>query len=92
MIKCNLSKLMGIHKLSIQDVHKKSSLNRNTISNLYHETVKRIDYDTINNKLCKLFNCQPGDLFEYIPYYRRYILLTSKYFPFVVNYNQLRQQ
>lgn len=68
MIKINLSKLMGIHKMSIQDVHDKTGLNRNTISNLYHEKVKRIDFETIE-KLCKLFDCQagPGDMLEYIP-------------------------
>ena len=66
MVKCNLSTLMGIHKMTIQDVHNSTKLNRNTISNLYHETVKRIDYDTIN-RLCKLFDCQPGDLLEYVP-------------------------
>lgn len=67
MIKCNLSKLMGIHKMSIQDVHEKTGLNRATISNLYHEKVNRIDLETME-KLCKLFNCQvgPGELFEYI--------------------------
>ena len=66
MIKCNLSKLMGIHKMNIQDVRDKTGLNRNTIANMYHEKGKGIDYETME-KLCKLFNCQPGDLFEYIP-------------------------
>lgn len=61
MIKCNLSTLMGANKMSIQDVHEKTKLNRNTISNLYHEKVKRIDFDTID-KLCELFDCQVGDL------------------------------
>lgn len=67
MIKCNLSKLMGIHKMNIQQVHEKTGLNRNTISNLYHEKATRIDFETME-KLCKLFGCQPGpsDLFEYI--------------------------
>ena len=65
MIKCNLSTLMGIHKMNIQDVHEKTGLNRNTISNLYHEKVKRIDYETLN-KLCRLFNCSTGELLEYI--------------------------
>lgn len=68
MIKCNLSRLMGIHKMNIQDIHEKTGLNRNTISNLYHEKAARIDFDTID-KLCKLFNCHsgPAELFEYIP-------------------------
>lgn len=63
MIKCNLSELMGKHKMNIQDVHEKTDLNRNTISNLYHEKVTRIDFDTIE-KLCNLFNCEVGDLLE----------------------------
>lgn len=63
MIKCNLSELMGKHKMTIQDVHEKTGLNRNTISNLYHEKVTRIDFDTIG-KLCKLFNCEVGELLE----------------------------
>ena len=65
MVKCNLSKLMGIRKLTIQDVHEKTGLNRNTISNLYHEKVTRIDFDTIE-KLCVLFECEIGGLFEIV--------------------------
>ncbi|HDR7980283.1 TPA: helix-turn-helix transcriptional regulator [Bacillus cereus] len=63
MVKCKLSTLMGIHKMSIQDVHIKTGLNRNTISNLYHEKVKRIDFDTVD-KLCILFDCEIGELLE----------------------------
>lgn len=61
MIKCNLSVLMGRCKMSIQDVHNATGLNRNTVSNLYHEKVKRIDFDTIE-KLCTLFDCEVGEL------------------------------
>ena len=68
MIKCNLSKFMGIHKMTIQDVRDKTGLNRNTISNLYHEKVVRVDFETMD-KLAKLFNLTPGpnELFEYVP-------------------------
>ena len=66
MIKIHLSKLMGIHKETIQSVHTKTGLSRATVSNLYHEKIKRIDLDTIEN-LCKFFDCQVGDLLEYIP-------------------------
>lgn len=61
MVKCNLSMLMGKHKLTIQDVHEQTGLNRNTIANLYHEKVKRIDFDTIE-KLCKACKCTIGEL------------------------------
>lgn len=52
MIKCNLSLLMGKYRETIQSVHEKTGLNRNTISNLYHEKVKRIDFDTLEKEHC----------------------------------------
>ena len=36
-IKCNLSTLMGKHKMTIQDVCNQTGLARNTVSFLYHE-------------------------------------------------------
>lgn len=63
MLKCKLSILMGEKRLNIQDVHEKTGLSRNTITNLYHEKATRIDYSTIE-KLCDLFDCPVGDLLE----------------------------
>lgn len=62
-IHCTLSTLMGKHRLSIQDVHEKTGLSRNTISNLYNDKASRIDYDTAA-KLCELFDCNMNDLYE----------------------------
>ena len=64
MIKCNLSTLMGKNKFTIQDVHEKTRLSRNTISNLYNEKAGRIDFETIE-KLCDLFDCTVCELLEY---------------------------
>jgi len=66
MIKNHLSKLMGEKRYTIIEVSRKTGLTTSTISNLYNDKVKRLDFDTLE-KLCKLFNCQPNDLFEYIP-------------------------
>ncbi|HET20349.1 MAG TPA: XRE family transcriptional regulator [Chromatiales bacterium] len=63
MIKCHLSTLMGQKKLKIADVARETGLHRNTITLLYNETATRVDLDAID-KLCKLFDCQVGDLFE----------------------------
>jgi len=63
-VKCNLSTLMGIKKLNIQDVCDKTGLARNTVAFLYHEKVKRIDFETIN-RLCELFECDTQQLLEY---------------------------
>jgi len=60
-ISSNLSALMGIKRYSIQDVHTKTGLARNTISNLYNDKATRIDFETVD-KLCALFDCDITDL------------------------------
>ncbi|MGJ5681537.1 helix-turn-helix domain-containing protein [Staphylococcus equorum] len=62
-IRCNLSILMGRERYNIQDVHEKTGLSRKSISNLYNDKTTRIDFETIE-KICTLFNCSIGDLFE----------------------------
>ncbi|MES9845647.1 MAG: helix-turn-helix transcriptional regulator [Candidatus Sedimenticola sp. 6PFRAG5] len=65
MIRCHLSTLMGQHKLKIADVARETGLHRNTITLLYRETASRVELDAVA-KLCSLFNCEVGDLFEYV--------------------------
>ena len=65
MIRCHLSRLMGEQKMNIADVARETGLHRNTITLLYRETATRVDLEAIN-QLCKLFNCQVGDLLEYM--------------------------
>ena len=38
----------------------------NTISKMYYEEIKRIDIKHIDS-LCKAFDCEISELFEYIP-------------------------
>lgn len=61
-VHCKLSTLMGANRKNVKDVHEATGLSRNTISNLYHDKVTRIDYDTVS-KLCDYFKCEVGDLF-----------------------------
>lgn len=63
MVKCNLSRLMGERKMKITDVSELTGLNRSTVTSLYKETAVRVDLDAIE-KLCRLFDCQVGDLLE----------------------------
>ena len=65
MIKCHLSTLMGKAKYKIADVASKAKLNRSTVTSLYKETATRIDLEAVD-KLCRLFNCQVEDLFEWV--------------------------
>lgn len=66
MIRCHLSRLMGEHKMNIVDVARAIDSNRSTIAALYHETSQRVELQAIE-KLCALFKCNVGDLFEYTP-------------------------
>lgn len=64
MVKCNLSILMGRDRKNIQDVCNETGLARNTVSNLYYDKATRVDYNTIG-KLCQIFHCGVGDIFEF---------------------------
>lgn len=66
MIRCHLSRMMGERKMKIADVARETGLHRNTITLLYDETASRVDLETIE-RLCELFNCSVGDLFEFLP-------------------------
>ncbi|MFM0732829.1 helix-turn-helix transcriptional regulator [Paraburkholderia sediminicola] len=66
MVRCHLSTLMGRDKLRISDVSRLTGLNRSTVSYLYKETATRLDLASID-ALCRLFQCQIGELFEYVP-------------------------
>lgn len=63
MIRCNLSRFMGEQKINISDLARKTGLNRNTISLLYHEKASRVELEVIE-KLCVVFNCGVGELLE----------------------------
>jgi len=55
--------MMGERKLKVMDVARETGLHRNTVTLLYKETATRVDIDAIE-KLCHLFECEVGDLFE----------------------------
>ena len=61
MIKCHLSKLLGIKKLKISDVANDTGINRGTITRFYHETAVRIDFEVLE-KLCVYLECDISDL------------------------------
>jgi len=50
--------------MNIADVARETGLNRNTVTLLYKETATRVDLDSIE-KLCLLFDCGVGELFEH---------------------------
>lgn len=65
MIRCHLSTFMGRDKLRIADVSRRTGLNRSTVTALYRETSTRIELPAVE-QLCRLFDCQVGELFEFV--------------------------
>lgn len=65
-IKIKVSEMLGRYKMTQKNLADKTGIRPATISALYHETIKRIEVGHIE-KICEAFNCQPGDLFEYVP-------------------------
>lgn len=66
MLRCRLSHLMFRDKLRISDVVRETGLNRSTVTALYKESATRVELPAID-RLCNLFHCQVGDLFEHLP-------------------------
>ena len=51
--------------MKIMDVARETGLNRNTVTLLYNETAVRVELEAVE-KLCRLFRCQVGDLFQIV--------------------------
>lgn len=66
MIKIKLSDLLGKHKMNQKTLSKLTNIRPATISKMYYEEIKRIDIKHIDS-LCKAFDCEISELFEYIP-------------------------
>lgn len=66
MIRCHLARMMGERKMRIADVARQSGLSRATVTLLYKETAQKVDLEALD-KLCKLFNCELGELLEQVP-------------------------
>ena len=66
MIRIKLSDLLGKHKMTQKNLSKLTNIRPATISKMYYEETKRIDISQIDS-ICKAFNCEISDLFEYVP-------------------------
>ena len=66
MIRIKLCELMGKEKMTRKYLAELTGVRPNTIGDLYREEVKKIDIQTLD-KICKVFECEIGDILEYIP-------------------------
>ena len=72
MIQCRLRELMaakGRHdrrKITYSDILAATRLSKNTLSRLANDREEMVSISTVE-RLCEYFDCQPGDLFIYVP-------------------------
>ncbi|MEQ8199791.1 MAG: helix-turn-helix transcriptional regulator [Syntrophomonadaceae bacterium] len=67
MIRFKLDRLMfEKNKLKVPTLSGQTGINKNTLYAIYKGGITRIDTSVLN-RLCAYFECQPGDLMEYVP-------------------------
>ncbi len=66
MIIVRLDRIMADRKMSLLKLSEKVGISNVNLSLIKTGKVKGIRFGTMN-KLCQVLNCQPGDLFEFIP-------------------------
>ena len=61
-----LVRMMADRKMSLNELAEKVGLTNVNMSNLKTGKMKGVRFETLN-AICEALNCQPGDLFEYVP-------------------------
>ena len=66
MIRNHLSKILGENRITQKKLAEMTGLRPSTVNAIYNERASRIDYDVLD-RLCRVLDCQPGDLLEFVP-------------------------
>ncbi len=66
MIKLNLDKVMLERKISLSDLAAKVGITNANMSNIKTGKINAIRFSTLD-AICKILECQPGDILEFIP-------------------------
>ena len=64
-IRVNLDVMMAKRKISLTELADKVGITLANLSILKTEKAKAIRFSTLN-KICKVLECQPGDILEYL--------------------------
>lgn len=62
----NIDVMLAKRKMSVTELSEKVGITMANISVLKNGRAKAVKLDTLN-KICRTLDCQPGDLFEYVP-------------------------
>lgn len=61
----NLDVIMAKRKITLKDLAEKIDITNANLSILKNNKAKAIRFSTLN-EICKVLECQPGDIIEYI--------------------------
>lgn len=61
----NLDVMMAKRKMSLKDLAEKVDITNANLSILKNNRAKAVRFTTLN-EICKVLECQPGDILEYI--------------------------
>lgn len=64
-VRIRLARVLGARKLRASELSRRTGVNKNTISALWHERSSGIAFDTLE-RLCRELDCQVGDILEYV--------------------------
>ena len=65
-IRINIDVMLAKRKMSVTELSEKLGITMANVSILKNGKAKAVKVETLN-KLCAALDCQPGDLFEYVP-------------------------
>ena len=66
MIRINLDVMMAKRKMSLTELAEKVGITMANLSVLKTEKARAIRFSTLES-ICKVLECQPGDILEFIP-------------------------
>jgi len=62
----NIDVMLAKRKMSVTELSERVGITMANISILKNGKAKAVRFETLD-KICQALNCQPGDIFEYVP-------------------------
>lgn len=66
MLKSRLKVLLAEHDMTQSKLSELTDIRPGTVTNIVNNNIKQIPVEAVC-KICKLFNCDIGDIFQYVP-------------------------
>lgn len=66
MLKSRLKVLLAEHDMTQSKLSELADIRPGTVTNIVNNNIKQIPVEAVC-KICELFNCDIGDIFQYVP-------------------------